>query len=141
MWIQHERHIAIAKVALAGCPCEATARIQTGNALGTNDTDGGHQARDHHLNFHKGRHNLTSVSAPEGSSIAVGIDTAVPANHHVVVRRPHAGRKGEVVDKFVAAPSLAGMDALPNQWRKGPTTRSLFPERTLACTNLLGSEQ
>src|ERR1035441_3559254 len=43
----------------------------------------------------------SSVSAPEGSSIAIGIDTAVPANHHVVVRRPHAGRKGEVDRKSV----------------------------------------
>ena len=66
------------------------------------------------------------MSALEGRSIAIGIDAAVVANHHVVVRRRHAGRKDEVVDGYVAAPSLAGMDALPNQWRKGSITRSLL---------------
>ena len=104
----------------------ATARLQTGNALGTNDTDGARQTGERHLSFHKGRHNLTSVSAPEGSSIAIGIDTAVVANHHVVVRRPHADRS-EVVEEFVATPRLAGMDALPNQWSERPITFSRFP--------------
>lgn len=42
----------------------------------------------------------------------VGIDAAVTANHRVVVRRPHPGGPGEVVDDFEASPSLAGMDRL-----------------------------
>ena len=56
----------------------------------------------------------------EGSSIAIGIDAAAVANHHVVVRRPQAGRKGEVVDEFAASPSLAGMDALTKRLAQWP---------------------
>jgi transposase len=48
----------------------------------------------------------------EGSSVAVGIDAAVVANHHVVVRRPVAGGPGEVLDDFVVPPSLSGMATL-----------------------------
>ena len=58
----------------------------------------------------------SSVSALKGSSVTIGIDAAVVANRHVVVRHPQAGRKGEVVDEFADAPSLAGMDALTKQW-------------------------
>src|ERR1039458_3381187 len=57
----------------------------------------------------------SSVSALKGSSVTIGIDAAVVANRHVVVRHPQAGRKGEVVDEFADAPSLAGMDALTKQ--------------------------
>src|SRR6516165_10810736 len=45
----------------------------------------------------------------EGSSVAVGIDAAVVANHHVVVRRPVAGGPGLVVEDFVVPPTLSGM--------------------------------
>jgi hypothetical protein len=48
----------------------------------------------------------------EGSSVAVGIDAAVVANHHVVVRRPTPGGPGEVLDDFVVPPTLAGMATL-----------------------------
>jgi hypothetical protein len=48
----------------------------------------------------------------EGSGVAVGIDAAVVANHHVVVRRPRPGRPGDVVANFVVPPTLAGMDTL-----------------------------
>ncbi len=48
----------------------------------------------------------------EGSPIAVGIDAAVVANHHVVVRRPVAGGPGEVVEDFVVPPTLSGMATL-----------------------------
>jgi len=48
----------------------------------------------------------------EGSGVTVGLDAAVVANHHVIVRRPTAGGRGEVVANFVAAPTLAGMDTL-----------------------------
>ncbi len=41
----------------------------------------------------------------EGSSVAIGIDAAVVANHRIVVRRPDAGRPGEVVDDFIASPT------------------------------------
>jgi hypothetical protein len=45
----------------------------------------------------------------EGSAaVAVGIDAAVVANHHIVVRRPEAGRTGTVVEDFVVPPTLAG---------------------------------
>jgi hypothetical protein len=49
----------------------------------------------------------------EGSGpVAVGIDAAVVANHHVVVRRPEAGSPGVIVDEFTVAPTLAGMAGL-----------------------------
>jgi hypothetical protein len=48
----------------------------------------------------------------EGSSVAVGIDAAVVANHHVVVRRPVAGGPGQVVEDFVVPPTLSGMATL-----------------------------
>jgi transposase len=49
----------------------------------------------------------------EGSAaVAVGIDAAVVANHHIVVRRPEAGRPGTMVDDFVVPPTLAGMERL-----------------------------
>ena len=43
----------------------------------------------------------------EGSGVTVGLDAAVVANHHVIVRRPSLGGPGEVVANFVASPSLA----------------------------------
>jgi transposase len=48
----------------------------------------------------------------EGSGVAVGIDAAVVANHHVVVRRPTAGGRGTTVEDFVVAPTLVGMTTL-----------------------------
>jgi transposase len=47
-----------------------------------------------------------------GSSVAVGIDAAVVANHHIVVRRPVAGSPGQIVEDFVVPPTLSGMAAL-----------------------------
>src|SRR5262245_37703164 len=47
-----------------------------------------------------------------GSAVPVGIDAAVVANHHIVVRRAVAGRPGEVVEDFVAAPTLSGLATL-----------------------------
>lgn len=41
-----------------------------------------------------------------------GIDAAVVANHHVVVRRPAAGGPGEFAENFVVPPTLSGMAAL-----------------------------
>jgi transposase len=54
------------------------------------------------------------MSIIEGSAaaVAVGIDAAVVANHHVVVRRPEAGQPGTVVDDFIVSPTLAGMERL-----------------------------
>ncbi len=49
----------------------------------------------------------------EGSSaVAVGIDAAVVANHHVVVRRAVAGGPGEKLEQFVVAPTLSGLSTL-----------------------------
>ena len=48
----------------------------------------------------------------EGNGVTVGLDAAVVANHHVIIRRPCPGGPGEVVANFVAAPTLAGMDTL-----------------------------
>jgi transposase len=48
----------------------------------------------------------------EDSAVAVGIDAAVVANHHVVVRRAIAGRAGETLEQFTVAPNLAGLATL-----------------------------
>jgi transposase len=57
----------------------------------------------------------------EGSAaVAVGIDAAVVANHHIVVRRPEAGRPGTVIDDFVVSPTLVGMDRLTKRLASWP---------------------
>jgi hypothetical protein len=48
----------------------------------------------------------------EGSAVAVGIDAAVVANHHVVVRRAVAGGPGETLEQFIVPPTLAGLSTL-----------------------------
>lgn len=48
----------------------------------------------------------------EGSAVAVAIDAAVVANHHVVVRRAVAGGPGETLEQFVVPPTLAGLSTL-----------------------------
>ena len=45
-------------------------------------------------------------------AVTVGIDAAVTANHHVVVRRPEPGGVGGVVDEFTVAPTLDGLARL-----------------------------
>ena len=54
------------------------------------------------------------------AEVAVGIDAAVVANHHIVVRQPQAGRPGTVVDDFVVAPTLAGMERLTKRLASWP---------------------
>ena len=56
----------------------------------------------------------------EGSAVAIGIDAAVVANHHIVVRRLEPGRSGEVVDDFTAGPTLSGLDGLAKRLSKWP---------------------
>lgn len=48
----------------------------------------------------------------EGSAVAVGIDAAVVANHHVVIRRAVAGRAGETLEQFMVPPTLSGLSTL-----------------------------
>jgi transposase len=45
-------------------------------------------------------------------ALTVGIDAAVTANHHVVVRRPEPGGVGQIVDEFTVAPTLDGLARL-----------------------------
>ncbi len=66
---------------------------------------------------------------PEDSAVAIGIDAEVVANLHIVVRRPHTGSAGEVVDDFVAAPTFPGMDSLTKRLAKWPGTLAMA-ERT-----------
>jgi hypothetical protein len=54
----------------------------------------------------------TLVSIEGSSAVAVGIDAAVVANHHVVVRRAVAGGPGEKLEQFVVAPTLSGLSTL-----------------------------
>ncbi len=49
---------------------------------------------------------------PEGSAVAIGIDAAVVADHHVVVRRRDARGPGTVVEEFGVAPTLVGLERL-----------------------------
>ncbi len=56
----------------------------------------------------------------EGSAVAVGIDAAVVANHHVVVRQPEAGRPGVVIEDFVVPPTVAGMERLTKRLASWP---------------------
>lgn len=63
------------------------------------------------------------MSMIEGSAdtpVAVGIDAAVVANHHIVVRRLEAGRRGEVVDEFSVSPTVAGLDELTKRLASWP---------------------
>ena len=48
----------------------------------------------------------------EGSAVAIGIDAAVVADHHVMVRRREAQGRGTVVEEFRVPPTLAGMQRL-----------------------------
>jgi transposase len=56
----------------------------------------------------------------EDSAVAIGIDAAVVANHHIIVRRPEPGRPGRIVDDFVTSPTLDGMDKLTKRLTKWP---------------------
>jgi transposase len=58
----------------------------------------------------------------EGSAVAVGIDAAVVADHHVVVRRPVAGGPGEVLEAFSVSPTLAGMERLAKRLAPYPAS-------------------
>ncbi|MGH8937049.1 MAG: transposase [Acidimicrobiia bacterium] len=49
---------------------------------------------------------------PQATEVAIGIDAAVVADHRVVVRRPAAGGRGEILDDFGAAPTLSGLEQL-----------------------------
>ena len=60
----------------------------------------------------------------EGSAVAIGIDAAVVADHHVMVRRREAQGRGTVLEEFRVPPTLAGMQRLtkklsayPGRWR------------------------
>ncbi len=48
----------------------------------------------------------------EGSAVAIGIDAAVVADHHVMVRRREAQGPGTIIDEFKVPPTLAGMERL-----------------------------
>jgi transposase len=58
----------------------------------------------------------------EGSAVAIGIDAAVVADHHVVVRRREAHGPGTVVEEFRAPPTLAGMERLAKRLSVYPGT-------------------
>ena len=48
----------------------------------------------------------------EGSAVAIGIDAAVVADHHVMVRRREAQGPGTIIEEFKVPPTLAGMERL-----------------------------
>jgi ethylbenzene dioxygenase subunit alpha len=55
----------------------------------------------------------------EGSAaVAVGIDAAVVANHHIVVRRPEAGRPGTVIGCW-ALVNRSAPDEVKEAYRRG----------------------
>ena len=51
-------------------------------------------------------------TAQSTEPVTVGIDAAVTANHHIVVRRPEPGGVGAIVDDFSVAPTLDGLARL-----------------------------
>ncbi len=48
----------------------------------------------------------------EGSAVAIGIDAAVVADHHVMVRQLETRGPGTVLEEFHIAPTLVGMERL-----------------------------
>ncbi len=48
----------------------------------------------------------------EGSAVAIGIDAAVVADHHVMVRQRETRGPGTVLEEFHVAPTLVGMERL-----------------------------
>jgi DNA replication protein DnaC len=58
----------------------------------------------------------------EANAVAIGIDAAVVANHHIVVRRPDAGGPGHVLEDFVVPPTLAGMETLTKRLSQWPAS-------------------
>jgi transposase len=67
----------------------------------------------------------------EGSAVAVGIDAAVVANHHIVVRRAVAGGPGEVVEDFVAAPTLSGLATLTKRLAAYPGVTAVAEQTSM----------
>ena len=65
-----------------------------------------------------------------GSPIAVGIDAAIVADHHVTFRRPGAGGSGEILDRFRAVPStMAGLDCLTQRLAEFPHNSDTTPDQ------------
>ncbi len=58
----------------------------------------------------------------EANPVAIGIDAAVVANHHIVVRRPDAGGPGHVLEDFVVPPTLVGMETLTKRLSQWPAS-------------------
>jgi transposase len=56
----------------------------------------------------------------EGSAVAIGIDAAVVADHHVMVRRREAQGPGTIIDEFKVPPTLAGMERLAQRLSEYP---------------------
>lgn len=54
------------------------------------------------------------------SGVAVGIDAAIVADHHVTIRRPEAGGSGEIVDRFRIPSTLVGLDRLTERLAEFP---------------------
>lgn len=57
----------------------------------------------------------------EGSGpVAVGIDAAVVADHHVTIRGPEKGQHGEVLDRFSVPSTLVGLERLGKRLAEHP---------------------
>ena len=58
----------------------------------------------------------------EGSSnpVAVGIDAAIVADHHVTFRRPGIGGVGEILDRFRVPSTMVGLDRLTDRLSEFP---------------------
>ena len=52
-------------------------------------------------------------------ALTVGIDAAVTANHHVIVRRPEPGGVGVIVEDFMVPPTLDGLGRLSKRLADG----------------------
>ena len=57
----------------------------------------------------------------EGSAVAIGIDAAVVADHHVMVRQRETRGPGTVLEEFRVAPTLVGMERLSKKLSAYPS--------------------
>ncbi len=60
------------------------------------------------------------MSIQTSNPIAVGIDAAIVADHHVSFRRPGVGGVGEIVDRFKIPSTMVGLDRLTERLSEFP---------------------
>lgn len=70
------------------------------------------------------------------SRVTVGIDAAVTANHHVIVRQPVVGGPGTVIDDFSVPPTLNGLADLADRLAKHHATVAMAEPTSMSWLGL-----